>query len=105
MARRSRDWVEEQAKDLRVNAKHRHDLFLGCLEDGMEWREAINLIVKVIGVNEYAELVGDIKPSNLINQLKPDRNITMTTLEKIIKPLGIKITFVPKSAAKIKKSI
>jgi hypothetical protein len=45
-------------------------------------------------VNEYSgPLNGEIKPSNLLNQLKPTHNLTINTLERIAKPLGIEITF------------
>ena len=90
-------WIEEISKELRASAKHRHELFFAMLEEGYVWREALNRMVKLIGVNEYAEMIGDMKASNLINQLKPESNMTIATLEKMTKPLGVKMTFVPKT--------
>lgn len=93
MARRYKDWEEGLAKDLKQSKENRKEFFLALLEEGYSWREAINKIVKIIGVNEYVELIGDMKASNLLNQLKEDSNITIRTLDKITKPLGIELTF------------
>ncbi len=93
MARRHKDWEEGLAEDLKQSKENRKEFFLALLEEGYSWREAINKIVKLIGVNEYVELIGDMKASNLLNQLKEDSNITIRTLDKITKPLGIELTF------------
>ena len=100
MARRSRDWEEGLAKDLKRTVKARKEFFLALLEEGYEWREALDKIVKLVGVKEYCEFVGDIKPSNLLNQLNSDSNITIETLERLTKPLGIELTFRDKSKDK-----
>jgi len=100
MARRSRDWEEGLAKDLRKTVKARKDFFLALLEEGYDWREALTKIIKLIGVKEYCELIGDIQPSNLLNQLKPDFNITLDTLERLTNPLKIELTFQDKGKNK-----
>ncbi|MCY4644628.1 MAG: hypothetical protein OXB88_08435 [Bacteriovoracales bacterium] len=93
MARRSIDWEEGLSKDLQEDGEARKHFFLGLIEEGYHWREALTKIIKIIGVNEYTALAGDIKPSNLLNQLKPEANITISTLRKITGPLGIEMTF------------
>ena len=93
MARRSKDWEESLSVELLQSIDYRKEFFLALLEEGYSWREAINHIVRLIGVNEYVELVGDIKASNLLNQLKENSNMTLKTLMKITEPLGIEITF------------
>ena len=93
MARRYKDWEEGLSEDLKQSIDNRKEFFLALLEEGYSWREAINKIVKVIGVNEYVELIGDMKASNLLNQLQEESNITIKTLDKITKPLGIELTF------------
>ena len=100
MARRSRDWEEGLAKDLKRTIKARKEFFLALLDEGYEWRAALDKIVKLVGVKEYCEFVGDIKPSNLLNQLNSDSNITIETLERLTKPLGIELTFRDKSKDK-----
>lgn len=93
MARRSRDWEEGLSKELQKNSKARREFFLALIEDGYCWREALLKTIKIIGVNEYAQLVGDIRSSNLLNQLKADSNITLETLSKVTRPLNIELTF------------
>lgn len=93
MARRYKDWSEALSEELKLCIENRREFFLALLEEGYDWKEAINQIVKLIGVNEYSELIGSMKPSNLINQLKEDSNITIKTLDKITRPLGIELTF------------
>lgn len=93
MARRSRDWEEGLSKDLQENEEARKYFFLGLLEEGYDWREALLKLINVMGVNEYAALTEGMKASNLLNQLKPEANITINTLTKITAPLGIKMTF------------
>jgi DNA-binding phage protein len=93
MARRSKDWEEDLSIDLRASVEARKFFYLGLLEEKYDWREALLKIIKLIGVNEYAEMVGDIKPSNLLNQLRPESNPTLNTLIKLTKPLGIELTF------------
>ncbi|MCH2533971.1 MAG: hypothetical protein MK008_05975 [Bdellovibrionales bacterium] len=93
MARRSRDWEEGLSKDLQENEEARKYFFLGLLEEGYDWREALLKLINVMGVNEYAALTKGMKASNLLNQLKPEANITINTLTKITAPLAIKMTF------------
>ena len=93
MARRARDWEEGLAKDLQKDEEARKQFFLGLIAEGYHWQDALTKIIKIIGVNEYASLAGDIRPSNLLNQLKSEANITINTLTKITDPLGIEITF------------
>ena len=93
MARRHSDWEQGLSDDLKLSMENRKEFFMALLEEGYNWREAVNKIVKLIGVNEYADLVGDMKAGNLLNQLKEESNITIKTLDKITKPLGIELTF------------
>ena len=93
MARRSKDWEQSLSEDLRASVEARKQFFLSLLDENYTWREALNRIIKIIGVNEYADLVGDIQPSNLLNQLKPESNLTLSTLTRITAPLDIEVTF------------
>ena len=83
----------------RFTSNARKYFFLALLVEGYHWREALNKTIKIVGVNEYAQMVGEIKPSNLLNQLKPTANITVNTLNRVTKPLGIIMTFKDKSVA------
>lgn len=87
MARRWKNWEESLAKELKKSKKARLEFFNALLEEGYNWREALNHIIRVIGVKEYAEMI-EIRPSNLINQLKKNSNVTLSTIEKISQPIG-----------------
>tara|TARA_R110000868_G_scaffold334233_2_gene594925 strand:+ start:4443 stop:4748 length:306 start_codon:yes stop_codon:yes gene_type:complete len=93
MARRSKDWEQGLAQDLFLDEEGRKQFFLSLIDEGYQWREALLKVIKVIGVNEYATLTDGMKASNLLNQLKPDANITLNTLAKLTAPLGIEVTF------------
>lgn len=98
MVRKSRDWKEGLSEELRKDKETRREYFQALLEEKFTWREAILSIIQTIGVKEYSEMLkGEIKPSNLLNQLKPDHNLTINTLEKITRPLGMEIAFKSKT--------
>ncbi len=101
MARRSRDWEEGLSQDLQNNDETRKQFFLALIEEGYDWREALLKIIKLMGVNEYSALTDGMKASNLLNQLKPNANITLSTLQKITAPLGIEMTFKEKIKSKL----
>ena len=63
------------------------------MEEGYTWREALVKIVKLVGVKEYAQMIG-LEPSNLINQM--EGNITINTLDKMIRPIDVEISFTDK---------
>jgi len=98
MPKRSVDWKEGLSKELLASKKNRRVYFLALLEEGFSWREALEHIVKVIGVKEYSNL-SEFKAPNLINQLKPEKDIRLSTLEKMISPLGVELTFFTKKAS------
>ncbi len=92
MPKRSVDWKESLSQELLESVENRREYFMGLLEEGFSWREALREIVKVIGLKEYAELSG-FKSPNLLNQLSDEKDIRVSTLEKMISPLGVNITF------------
>jgi len=93
MSNRAVDWKENLSNELRTKKIERRELFLALMLEEYSWREALDTMIKTIGVKEYAEMVG-MAPSNLINQLKPEHNLTLKTLERIMKPLDVEMTFI-----------
>jgi hypothetical protein len=91
MPKRSVDWNINFSKELLISKKDRKDYFLALIEEGFSWREALKQIIKTIGIKEYAELSG-FKASNLSTQLKPNKDIRLSTLEKMIEPIGVSFT-------------
>lgn len=92
MPKRSVDWKESLSQELLESVENRREYFMGLLEEGFSWREALREIVKVIGLKEYAELSG-FKSPNLLNQLSDEKDIRVSTLEKMVSPLGVSLTF------------
>ena len=70
----------------------RKEYFMALLDKGFSWREALKITVDSIGVKEYAEMSG-IQTTNLIAQLSEDKDMRISTLEKMVKPLNLKLTF------------
>ena len=62
------------------------------VEEGFSWREALKITIDSIGLKEYAEMSG-IKAPNLISQLSEGKDIRISTLEKMVKPLNLGLSF------------
>jgi len=69
------------------------DLASGCIDI----REATRQMRKILGMNqkEYARKVVGVSPRILSAFENGSGNPTLTTLEKIAVPFGLKITFLP----------
>ena len=92
MPKRSVDWNINFSKELLSSKEDRKEFFLALLDEGFTWREALKQIVKTIGIKEYADLSG-FKSPNLQTQLSPSKDIRLSTLEKMMEPIGVTITF------------
>jgi hypothetical protein len=84
MSKRSENWDKNLSSSLLESEQERKEYFLALIDEGFEWREALKITVESIGIKEYAEMSG-IKPPNLISQLSSDKDIRLSTLEKIRK--------------------
>ena len=98
MPKRSIDWKEEFSKELLASESDRREYFMALIDEGFSWKEALEQVVKTIGLKEYADLSG-FKPPNLLSQLRPDKDIRISTLEKMVNPLGVEISFFEKKAS------
>ena len=93
MARRSRDWNEGLAEDLRDKAFAR-EFLTAAVEDGVSLQQALAKVVRAAGVKEFAARV-DMPSSNLLRALHPNHNPTQETLERLLKPFGLRIGLAP----------
>lgn len=57
MARRSRDWNEGLAEDLR-DAEFAREFLTAAVEDGVPLEVALGKVIRATGVKEFAEGVG-----------------------------------------------
>lgn len=99
MARRTADWNEGLAKDLR-NKEFARAFILAAIEDGLNVQEILAKVIRAYGVKEFAKKV-NLPSSNLSRAINPDSNPTYETLNKLLKPFGLQVGIKPlgKSAA------
>ncbi len=92
MPKRSENWEKGLSESLINDPKERKEYFLALVEEGFSWREALKITIDSIGLKEYAEMSG-IKAPNLISQLSEEKDIRISTLEKMVKPLNLGLSF------------
>lgn len=93
MARRSRDWNEGLAEDLK-NPKFAREFLAAAVEDGIPLQEALGRVIRATGVKEFSTRV-DMPSSNLLRAIHPKHNPTQETLERLLKPFGLRIGLAP----------
>ena len=87
MANRSREWSEDISKKLKKKS-YRREFFIALVEEeGLSVREAIQVLAKTMGHQEFSELVG-IVPSNASRIINPENDIRAKTLESLLKGIG-----------------
>ena len=93
MARRSRDWNEGLAKDLRDSVFAR-EFLLAALEEGLSIQVALGKVVRAYGVKEFSRKT-KIASSNLLRAINPRHNPTQDTLNRLLKPFGLMVAVMP----------
>jgi DNA-binding phage protein len=93
MAKRSVDWNEGLAEDLR-NPEFARESLLAAVAEGVPVQQALAKVVRAMGVKEYAALTG-IASSNVLRATRPRHNPTQNTLNRLLKPLGLKLSVAP----------
>lgn len=92
MPKRSQYWEEGLSESLIENEDERREYFFSLMEEGFTWRESLKILIESIGIKEYS-ILSDIKAPNLISQLSEDKDIRISTLEKMVRPLNISLSF------------
>jgi DNA-binding phage protein len=93
MARRSSDWNIGLAEDLR-DRDFAREFLLGAIDEGVPLQVALAKVVRAMGVKEFAAKVGMASP-NLLRALNPRHNPTQDTLNRLLKPLRLKLSLAP----------
>jgi DNA-binding phage protein len=89
MARRSKDWNEGLAADLQ-DAAFARQFLAAAVEDGVPLKTALAKVIRARGVKEFAEQIGMPSP-NVLRAIHPKHNPTQETLERLLKPFGLRI--------------
>ncbi len=91
MSNRSREYSVDLAKKLKKKS-YRQEFFLALIEEeGLSVREAIYVIAKTMGNQEFSHLIG-MEPSNTTRIVNPLNDIRSTTLEHILTALGLELS-------------
>ena len=90
MARRSRDWNEGLAQDLR-EPEFARDFLLAAMDEGVPIQAALGKVIRAMGVKEFAEQAGMASP-NLLRVINPRHNPTQATLNRLLKPLRLRLS-------------
>jgi DNA-binding phage protein len=93
MTRRSKDWNEGLARDLK-DPEFARAFLLAAIEDGGSLQQALGKAVRAIGVKEFGARVGMASP-NLLRAIHPRHNPTQATLNRLLEPFGLKLSLAP----------
>ena len=93
MTRRSRDWNQGLAKDLQDGAFAR-EFLLAAIDEGIPIQVALAKVVRAIGVKEFAARIKMAAP-NLQRVINPRHNPTQATLNRVLEPLGLRLSLAP----------
>lgn len=89
MTRRTRNWNEGLAEDLKDPIFAR-EFLLAAVEEEISLQEALAKVIRCYGVKEFAQKIG-IPSSNLSRALDQRHNPTQETLNKLLQPFGLMI--------------
>ena len=93
MARRSKDWNEGLASDLK-DPQFATEFILASIDEGLSIQEALGKVIRAIGVKEFSKKTKMASP-NILRAIHPRSNPTQETLNRLLKPLGLMLTLVP----------
>jgi DNA-binding phage protein len=89
VVRRSRDWNDSLAQDLQ-DPKFAREFLTAAVEDGVPLKVALAKVIRATGVKEFSARVG-MPGSNVLRAINPRSNPTQETLERLLKPFGLRI--------------
>lgn len=89
MARRSKDWNEGLAENLQ-DPEFAREFLTAAVEEGVSLQTALSKVIRATGVKEFALSVGMPSP-NVLGAIDPKHNPTQETLERLLKPFGLRI--------------
>lgn len=93
MARRSKDWNEGLARDLR-DAAFAREFLVAAVEEGIPLQQALGKVIRAMGVTEFAAKVGIASP-NVQRAINPRHNPTQATLNRLLKPFRLRLSLSP----------
>jgi len=93
MARRTKDWNEGLANDLR-NPQFAREFLLAAVDEGISLQHALGKVIRAMGVKEFAAKI-DMESPNLLRAINPRHNPTQSTINRLLNPFGLKLSLTP----------
>jgi DNA-binding phage protein len=93
MTRRSRDWNEQLAKDLR-DPEFAREFILALLDEGFTVQQALAKTIRNHGIKEFARKA-KMPSSNVSRAVRQSYNPSQRLLERLLKPFGLRLTAAP----------
>ncbi len=93
VAKRSRDWNEGLALDLRDKTFAR-EFLLAAVDAGVGIQVALGKVIRAMGVKEFAAAI-DIAPPNVLRAINPRHNPTHETLNRLLGPFRLRLSLAP----------
>jgi DNA-binding phage protein len=93
MARRTADWNEGLAQDLKKPEIAR-EFILAAIADGLPLQRVLAKAVRAYGLKEFAAKAR-MASSNVHRTINPSHNPTLSSLNRILKIFGLKLSVAP----------
>ena len=90
MARRSADWSEGLAKDLK-DIRFAQEFVQACIGEGLPLQIVLGKVIRADGVREFSSRTR-IPSANILRGVNPKHNPTIGTLNRLLKPFGLELT-------------
>jgi DNA-binding phage protein len=89
VAKRSRDWNEDLAKELR-DPEFARGFLIAALDEGIPLQAALAKVIRAIGIKEFAARI-EVASPNVLRALNPRHNPTPATINRLLKPFGLRL--------------
>ena len=89
MARRSKDWNEALAQDLK-DKEFAKEFILASLDEGIDLQTVLGKVIRAYGVKEFSKKVR-MASSNILRAINRRHNPTQDTLNRLLKPFGLRL--------------
>ncbi len=93
MTRRSRDWNEQLARDLR-DPEFAREFVMAFLDEGFTLHEALAKAIRGYGIKEFSKKAR-MPASNVSRAIRRSHNPSGRVLERLLKPFGLRLAAAP----------
>jgi DNA-binding phage protein len=93
MTKRSRDWDEGLSQDLR-DPEFAQKFILASLDEGLSLQNVLGKVIRSYGIKEFAKKIKMASP-NVVRAIDPKHNPTQETLNRLLKPFGLRLAVTP----------